>query len=256
MKKRIITYIGVLLLCSFKIFGHEPEIKRERVFTGDGLYGFMNGGADLFLEYGVKSLVNRDLSYKDEDFTIDIYEMPTPDDAYGIYSMHVFRCQQADTLDMIDCYSPYQMLAAIENFYISIVYPSGSKQAQAVAAELIPIYISADKNTRPGFPEAFISTNLPFSGNIKYLRGTLSVSNASSDLATLLQHINYDHVWFTNDRKNKNYQAIIRFSSQTEKENLKKLIDASEIMNEEKNTLFIHRNEKKNEKQADNPFGF
>lgn len=254
MKRFFLCCISILFFAA-NIFGEEPQLKRERVFTGDGLYGFMNGGADLFLEYGVKSLINRDLSYKNEDFTIDIYEMPTPEDAFGIYSMHIFRCQQADTLDMIDCFSPYQMLAVIENLYISIVYPSGSSHAQSIATELIPMYISADKSIVPDFPAAFLP-KLPLSGNIKYLRGPLSVSSASSDLSSILQNISYDYVWFTGDRKNKSYQAVIQFTSQTEKEKIKKLMDTSEIIFEEKDHLTIHRNEKKEEQQATNPFGF
>lgn len=35
------------------------QVKRERVFTGSGLYGFMNGGAEQFLEYGVSRLIGK-----------------------------------------------------------------------------------------------------------------------------------------------------------------------------------------------------
>lgn len=45
------------------------QVKRERVFTGSGLYGFMNGGAEQFLEYGVSRLTARDVVYKGEDYT-------------------------------------------------------------------------------------------------------------------------------------------------------------------------------------------
>ena len=57
------------------------QVKRERVFTGSGLYGFMNGGAEQFLEYGVSRLTARDVVYKGEDYTLEIYEMPSPEDA-------------------------------------------------------------------------------------------------------------------------------------------------------------------------------
>ncbi|MDL2305625.1 hypothetical protein LJC72_09860, partial [Bacteroides sp. OttesenSCG-928-D19] len=76
----------------------EPQVQRERQFAGTALYGFMNGGADLYFEYGVQQLISRDILYGSQEFTLDIYQMPTPADAYGIYSMHVFRCQRADTL--------------------------------------------------------------------------------------------------------------------------------------------------------------
>lgn len=254
MKRFFLCCICTLFFTA-TVVGEEPEVKRERTFTGEGLYGFMNGGADLFLEYDVQSLVNRDINYKNEDFTIDIYEMPTPEDAFGIYSMHIFRCQQADTFDMIDCYSPYQMLAVTGNLYISIVFPSGSSRAQEIAIELIPLYIPANKNIKPDFPKVFV-TGSPFSGNVKYLRGPLSVSSASSDLASVLQDVNYDYVWFTGDRKNKSYQAVIRFVSETEKDKFKKLVEASEITEEEDNSLFIQRKEKKEEQQVSSPFGF
>ena len=55
----------------------------------------MNGGADQFLEYGVSKLVTRDVVYKGNEYTIDIYDMPTPEDAFGIYSLHIFKCSRA-----------------------------------------------------------------------------------------------------------------------------------------------------------------
>lgn len=93
---------GLLLTCLLCLSiscleAQEMTVKRERVFTGTGLYGYMNGGAEQFLDYGVTKLTARDLEYDGEEYALEIYEMPTPEDAYGIYSLHVFRCQRADT---------------------------------------------------------------------------------------------------------------------------------------------------------------
>ena len=92
--------IGLLftLFVPITLFGQAPEVKRERVFTGTGLYGFMNGGADQFLEYGVSKLVTRDVVYKGNEYTIDIYDMPTAEDAFGIYSLHIFKCSFYDKI--------------------------------------------------------------------------------------------------------------------------------------------------------------
>jgi hypothetical protein len=258
MRNFILLSICCLLFPAAALRGEEPVIKRERVFTGDGLYGFMNGGADLFLEYGVRSLLNRELSYKEEDYTVDVYELPTPEDAYGIYSMHVFRCHQADTLGRINCTSPYQLLAATGNFYLSIVFPSGSFRAQTNAAELIPLHITADKSIKPDFPPACITalSGLPISGNIKYVRGPIAVSSASSDLASILQNVAYKDVWFIRDRKDRSYRAIIQFTSQTDKDLFKESVDAADITAEDTNSLSIHRNEKKEEPRTSSPFGF
>jgi hypothetical protein len=154
LAKQLKNVFLILILCfPFHLLAQEPEIKRERTFTGEGLYGFMNGGADLYFEYGFKTLVNRDIMYKGEAFTMDIFEMPTCNDAFGIYSIHAGRCQQADTMGMINCFSPYQLQTAINNYYVSIVFPSGSAKAQQIATELIPRYFSAQHSSQPGIPE-------------------------------------------------------------------------------------------------------
>ena len=57
----------------------------------------------------------RDVVYEGQEYTVEIYDMPTPEDAFGIYSLHVFRCQRADTLGCIDCLSPYQLQAVAGN---------------------------------------------------------------------------------------------------------------------------------------------
>ena len=46
-------------------------IEKERTFVGTGLYGFMNGGSDLYLEYGFEKLTTRDIKYKDEKYALN-----------------------------------------------------------------------------------------------------------------------------------------------------------------------------------------
>ena len=254
MKFRIFLFLSALLI-SVHLSGQEPEIKRERVFPGEGLYGFMNGGADLYLEYGCKSLVNRDIIYKDEDFTIDIYEMPTREDAYGIYSMHVFRCQQADSMEYINCFSPYQLQAVVGNFYVSIVFPSGSTRAQQIASELIPLYISSEQSSMPDIPEE-IGASPPFSGIVNYLRGPLSLPHVSRDLTVLLKDVAYRGVWFRADRQTKTYKAVILFSSSEEKEKFQQILPDSDILRSDADVLFIQRKEMESEASKVGEFGF
>ena len=70
---------GLLLTCLLCLSiscldAQEMTVKRERVFTGTGLYGYMNGGAEQFLEYGVTKLTARDLEYNGEEYALEIYE--------------------------------------------------------------------------------------------------------------------------------------------------------------------------------------
>ena len=253
---RKLFFLAALVLASNLLAQVTPEIRRERTFTGDGLYGFINGAADLFFEYGFKTLTNRDITYKGESFTIDIYEMPGCNDAYGIYSMHVFRCRQADSIVAIDCTSPYQLQAVVDNLYVSIVFPSGSDRAQQIAGELIPLFVNTENSSLPEIPPKDksgksplpdipqeIASSPPYSGIVKYLRGPISVSGTSRDLTALLKDVAYQGVWFRADPQTKSYKAAILFSSPEAKEAFVKMVPNSDIFLSEDDTLFIRRKE-------------
>ena len=62
----------------------EPE-----VYTPDNLFEYINGEAELYNDYHFKEMVTASYARKDNDaitFTIDIYDMGTPLNAFGIYS--------------------------------------------------------------------------------------------------------------------------------------------------------------------------
>ena len=254
MKFKLFLFLPALMVYVY-LSAQVSEIKRERLYTGESLYGFMNGAADLYFEYGFKSLVDRDIIYKGEDFTVDIYEMPTREDAYGIYSINVYRCQHADSMEYINCFSPYQLQAVVDNFYISIVFPSGSAQAQQTAYELIPLYISVEQSSIPDIPEE-IATSPPFSGIVKYLKGPISVFNSSRDLTMLLKNVAYRGVWLSANQQTKTYKAIIIFSSSEEKEKFRQTIPVTDILRFDGDALFIQRKELENEPSKAGEFGF
>jgi len=252
---RSVYYFFLVLLLPVFLHGQEVELKRERVFTGAGLYGFMNGGADLFLEYGVTLLTNRDIVFKGENYTIDIYEFSSPEDAFGIYSMHVFRCQRADTLGCIDCLSPYQLQAVVGNKYVSVVFPSGSTAAQQAVDELIRKYVGLDGKDKPGFPKQLI-TQSPYSGQIYYTRGPISVSNVSKDLSVLLKETVYSGVWIKNDKGSNTYQAYILLPGKEAGNQIKERMTSTNILAEGDNFLFIRGEEKEDDSPDYGPFGF
>ena len=134
----------LILICWFipgLLCAQDMDLKRERTFPATALYGYMNGATDLFLEYDVQKLTVRDIVYKGEEYTVAIYDMPTPEDAFGIYSLHVCKCNCADTLNSISCLSPYQFQAVAGNKYISVVFPSGTDAAQAHVGEIVRKFV-------------------------------------------------------------------------------------------------------------------
>ncbi|MFC1477733.1 DUF6599 family protein, partial [candidate division KSB1 bacterium] len=56
-------------------------------FEGEDLWEYMNGGAEIFHEYGFKQIAVQDYSFKDDkSIIVEIYEMDLPAGAYGIFS--------------------------------------------------------------------------------------------------------------------------------------------------------------------------
>jgi hypothetical protein len=56
------------------------------VYNSDSLYQYIDGGADIYLLYDFKTLLHQDFKSGAAELTADIYEMSTPEDAFGIYA--------------------------------------------------------------------------------------------------------------------------------------------------------------------------
>lgn len=235
---------------------NDVKLLRERKFTGAGLCGFMNGGADLFLGYGVQSLLTREVKYKNENFTIEVYNFPSEEDAFGIYSLHVFKCMRVDALTCFDCLSPFQLQAAIGKQYISVVFHSGSGVAQRAADELLRLYSKIDSGDSTIIPPEF-EIYSPYSERVKYLRGALSLSNCQSSLSKVLEGIPFKDAWLYVEKSSQNDKALIRFSNKIDLEKTVKRLDSKEIISHGDSCLFISIKKRELDKNViDTSFGF
>jgi hypothetical protein len=55
-------------------------------YTPDNLYEYMDGGADIFLVYGVQALLHMDLRAGAADVALDVFDMGSADTAFGMYA--------------------------------------------------------------------------------------------------------------------------------------------------------------------------
>ncbi|MDD4514988.1 DUF6599 family protein [Massilibacteroides sp.] len=248
----LLSFFLMLPLCSK---AEDITVKRERVFTGTGLYGFMNGGADLFLEYGVQKLTTRDLVYLDEEYILDIYEMPTPEDAFGIYSVHTFKCIEADRGEGINCLSAYQLQCVIGNQYVSLVFTSGSDKAKANADQVMAFFTADLNKDEVSFPEQ-IAIPKPYSGVVKFLRGQISLSAACLSLATLLKEIPYTCVWLLPSEEQDEKYALICFDNKEKVTETGKKMEKKDVLSKGEDWLYVRIREDKQIEEDYGPFGF
>lgn len=253
--KQLLCWFCLLLVAPFYLNAGGIEVKRERVFTGSGLYGYMNGGAELFLEYGVRELTTRDLVYLGETYTLDIYEMPTPEDAFGIYSVHTFKCNEADRNGAIDCLSTYQLQCVVANCYVSLVFTSGSERARVNADEVLRYYTAGLGDGKVAFPESLPALQ-PLSGALKFLRGQIALSGAQLSLAKLLKDNSFTGVWLFPAPNEGEKQAILCFADSGEKEAFRGKVDASDVLEEGDLWIAILSRDGESPEESDSLFGF
>lgn len=217
----------------------EPEITRERKFTGAALYGFINGGSDLYLEYGFIDLRVIDVKYKGENFSLEIYRMPTPEDAFGIYSLHTFRCDCADSVISIDCHSPYQIQAVVGENYISVVYEKLQSGIKSEAVEVLRYFTKGLDSTPPSIPELLLKGQRELSGRVKYLRGNLSLVNSAPELAPVLDGYNSFSLWITQDIENRVKRALLLSENNEMITVIKERVSATTLVSDNKEYLMF-----------------
>ncbi len=137
----------ILVFISFRSYSTEPpsiregdfeqlKITRQEAFNSSELWGLINGGADLYFEYGFDKLLLQEISIGAEQFRIEIYHMIDEPAAFGIYSVSVHRCIEMGRLHVNDCINAYQVQMAIGNIYASIINYTGSESARETSVEI------------------------------------------------------------------------------------------------------------------------
>ncbi len=218
------------LTLSFANVPDEQVVKRERKFTGSALYGFMNGGSDLYLEYGFKELRALEVGYKGEDYSIEIYLMPTPEDAFGIYSLHTFSSVVSDTINRFDCHSKNQLQTVVGSNYISIVYDKSCDGVKQGAVELLGIYTGNIDKTPVNIPEIVTGIAPPASGVLKYLRGPLAIMNSYGELESVVSGIKDYRIWINKDKTTGKRIATLFYNNQNLSDLLKERVSATKII--------------------------
>lgn len=108
--------------------------QKDGIFNPDNLYDYINGGAELYLSYGFQKAVNRTyVSPEQPDIVVDLFDMGTSMNAYGVFS------HSMETIDMAygqgSQYSEGLLLFWKDRYYLSIMsYPETPESKKALLA--------------------------------------------------------------------------------------------------------------------------
>jgi hypothetical protein len=117
-----------------------------RVYARADLYGYIDGGAELFFEFGFEQLTQQKYQSGASQVVIDFYRMTDPIAATGIYLMKCGKETPAAALGDRNTVNRYQLMFIRDRFFVIVNNVSGAeplvpevvKFASFIAAKLPP----------------------------------------------------------------------------------------------------------------------
>lgn len=195
------------------------NILRAEYFTGDALWGLINGGADVYLEYGFDKLLLQEIELKGINFRVEFYRMSDPTSAFGIFSVSHFKCSRRDTLSKYVCFTPFQIQCALGRFYVSIANDNGTKEAEQLTIDLFEKVLMKNKEKLFEIPEIFSRPEFAAQiKNLKVIKGSLGFQNGFPTWSDKFEKFSKYVVYLLPSESGKDYfySAIIKFSSNEE----------------------------------------
>ena len=124
----------------------------EQKFYSSDLYQYTDGGADVYLDYGLVAMVHQEYKSSSTDFTLDIYNMGTPTDAFGIYAAESSPDYQFLSIGA-EGYGTDEILNFLQNEYYVKLSGFGDKEKAGVALERFAQAVSRRIGSSSSMPE-------------------------------------------------------------------------------------------------------
>jgi hypothetical protein len=158
------------------------RIEKTDFYAGRGLFGYIDGGAELYLEYGFNKLERQEVLYLNERFIVEVYQMAGANGAYGVFSVQRFKCVPADSLLPNTCQSKYQLQAVAGDCYLNIINESGSQAAMKGSVDILRSLMSRIKPQSLQLPSLILDEKLrPDLRNLIIAYGPIGLQNGYSD---------------------------------------------------------------------------
>ncbi len=164
------------------------SVDTPRVFEGEDLFSFIDGGASLFLEYGFRrALAAEYRNSQEETMNLEVYEMKDAGAAYGIYSVRCGGHPVAIEIGQNGTRQLHYIMFWKDKYYVSVAISDTSPQCES-SMESLSRAIASNISTEGRRPP--IMDKLPRDGLLKavYARGMLALSTVYSfDSKDILQ---------------------------------------------------------------------
>jgi hypothetical protein len=195
------------------------EIRRIRSFAGKALFGYINGGADLYHEFGFERLSVQEVRLNDVTYFNEVYRMSDAAGAFGIFSVSHGACVPDDSLPLSSCVSPYAIQWAQSRYFVRVASESGSPGAQSGAlllARKLSTKIRGDFWSIPPVPAAAGATER----TLQLIRGILGMQNGFDQWSSLVEGLEHFEATIVSREDSAGQTAVgeFRFAAETDLE--------------------------------------
>ena len=194
-----------------------------RNFDSTGLWDYIDGGADIYLEYGFRRVTVQDLKQKDYHYLLEVYEMSSPMAAFGIYSVSRYDCFPVSSSTLmqafhISCTSAYQLSLVIGPCFIRISHNTKTDEEQMTSINIAVEISKKIKNYHIVFPEAFVRL-IPEDKKpgFKYIKGKLGLQNSYPELMDYFKNISAYQIFSFTLNEAGNVFAYCSFESEKDR---------------------------------------
>ena len=103
---------------------------KAQIFDRVNLFDYMNGGAELYLSYDFQKLLVQKYKAKEKEITVEVYQMETPEDAFGVFSLE----QEGEFLQIGNkaFYSSGLLKLWKDNYFVRIMDINGNDKLKGV----------------------------------------------------------------------------------------------------------------------------
>ena len=157
-----------------------PEWVRSgatETFTRSELYGYINGGAELYLELGFETLRLQRYRNGEDRLTVELYRMTDPAAALGVYLAQCGTERRDETFDLRHTVGRYQLQLVKSRYYVSVKNDSGhdSRRTDLVRFGRAVAYRIPDGEPIPAV--GLLPAEGRIAGSLRILRGPVGLQS-------------------------------------------------------------------------------
>jgi hypothetical protein len=173
----------------------DAKFQKARTFTSESLFEYMDGGAQVYLEYGCQDAWVNDVVYMKGKYKVEIFRMYSPFEAFGIFSAKREKCLGKPSLSAYTCQTKYHLQICRGRYYISIINEKGSETDSVASVKIGEAIVSKISE-----PDAELSTFLPgynaeiIRRNAVLVKGKLGLQNGTPDNEDYFRDASYETV--------------------------------------------------------------